>query len=131
MLRGLYTATAGLITQQRRHDNATNNIANMNTPGFKAGTIATRSFPEVLIKTIRDQDKPGSPTVGSLNLGVLAEEVMPLFRQGDLFQTNYATDLALVSNIQVPGLQFDDAGRAIDANGDTVYQPQAFFTVGD
>jgi len=120
-----------MITQQRRHDNATNNIANMNTTGFKAGNVATRSFPEMLLQTIRDQEKPGQAKIGSLNTGVFAEEIMPLFTQGDLFSTNDATDLAIVSNIQVPGLQFDDSGIAVDANGNPVYQPQAFFTVGN
>ncbi|UUZ82601.1 flagellar basal body protein [Paenibacillus sp. P26] len=37
MLRGLYTAASGMIAQQRKHDIVTNNIANINTPGFKSG----------------------------------------------------------------------------------------------
>jgi flagellar basal-body rod protein FlgF len=131
MLRGLYTATAGMITQQRKHDNATNNIANMNTTGFKAGNVTMRSFPEMLIQTIRDQEKPGSTAIGRLNTGVFAEEAIPLFTQGDMFATSKQTDLAIVSNIQVPGVMFDQSGIAVTEGGEMVYQPQAFFTVGD
>lgn len=35
MLRGLYSAASGLTSQQRRHDTITNNIANIETAGFK------------------------------------------------------------------------------------------------
>ncbi|MBJ8191587.1 flagellar hook-basal body protein, partial [Bacillus cereus] len=49
MLRGLYTAAAGLMTQQRRHDTVTQNIANMNTTGYKQENSVQRSFPEMLI----------------------------------------------------------------------------------
>jgi flagellar basal-body rod protein FlgF len=59
MLRGLYTAAAGMISEQRRHDTITNNIANINSPGFKQGNSLSRSFPEMLIARIRDgQDGP-------------------------------------------------------------------------
>ncbi|UUZ91245.1 flagellar basal body protein [Paenibacillus sp. P25] len=54
MLRGLYTAASGMIAQQRKHDIVTNNIANINTPGFKSGGGIDRSFPEILISRIRN-----------------------------------------------------------------------------
>ncbi len=44
MLRGLYTAASGMIAQQRKHDIVTNNIANINTPGFKGGNGLTVHF---------------------------------------------------------------------------------------
>ena len=49
MLRGLYTAAAGMIMEQRKHDTITNNISNINTPGFKQGNAVSRSFPEFMI----------------------------------------------------------------------------------
>jgi len=129
MLRGMYSATAGMIAQQRKHDAATNNIANVNTPGFKSANTVMRSFPEMLISVIRDGENGVKGTIGSLHGGVFAEESLPLFLQGDVTATGNPTDLALMSNIQVPGLEFDDAGRATTPQGDIVYQPQAFFTV--
>lgn len=35
MLRGLSTAASGMYAQQRKTDLITNNLANMNTPGYK------------------------------------------------------------------------------------------------
>lgn len=127
MLRGLYTATAGMIAQQRRHDAATNNIANLSTPGFKAGNTVTRSFPEMLIQTIRDGENVRKGPIGSLHGGVFAEESLPLFVQGDIIATHNPTDLAIVSNIQTPGLEYDSSGKAVTPEGEIVYQPQAFF----
>ncbi|KIL40631.1 flagellar basal body rod protein [Gordoniibacillus kamchatkensis] len=131
MLRGLYTAAAGMIAEQRKHDIITNNIGNLNTPGFKQGNAVARSFPEMLIARIRGgQQDGGAPvSLGRINTGVLAEENVSLHAQGDLEETQNPFDFALISNIQVPGATFDASGKYIDANGNRVFQPQALFTV--
>ena len=36
MLRGMYGAAAGMIAQQQRQEMLTNNLANVQTAGFKA-----------------------------------------------------------------------------------------------
>ncbi|RKN78853.1 flagellar hook-basal body protein [Paenibacillus ginsengarvi] len=130
MLRGLYTATAGMISQQRKHDTITNNIANMNTPGFKQSRAVSRSFPEMLIGLM--EGKPGMEVAntGKLNTGVLAEEALTINVQGILRETNNPFDFAVVSDIQVPGLQFD-AGKTITPEGERIFQPQAFLTVAN
>lgn len=128
MLRGMYTATAGMLSQQRKHDTVTNNIANVNTPGFKQSRMVSRSFPEMLI-SLQEGDAPAARfNAGRLNTGVLAEEALTVNVQGDLRETGNPFDFALVSDIQVDGLQFDN-GKTITADGQRVYQPQAFFTV--
>lgn len=130
MLRGLYTAASGMIAEQRKHDIVTNNIANINTPGFKGGNGINRSFPEILISRIRGGNNgPASVTVGKINTGVMAEENVSLNTQGDVQETNNPFDFALVSNIQVPGARFDASGKYVDANGQRISQPQAFFTI--
>ncbi|WP_281883103.1 flagellar hook-basal body protein [Paenibacillus sp. YYML68] len=130
MLRGLYTAASGMIAQQRKHDIVTNNVSNINTPGFKGGTGINRSFPEMLISRIRSgKDEPGSSVIGRIHTGVMAEENVSLHAQGDIQETNNPFDFALVSNIQVPGARFDSSGKYVDENGDRVAQPQAFFTI--
>lgn len=136
MLRGLYTSTAGMISQQRKHDTITNNISNVNTPGFKQGNAVSRSFPEMLIALSGNEggQKTTSPSIGRLNTGVLAEEDLSIYLQGDLQETKSPFDLAIVSNIQrdtagnaLP--PFDGAGKYVTPNGERVFQPQAFFTV--
>ncbi|PAB58280.1 flagellar hook-basal body complex protein [Anaeromicrobium sediminis] len=49
MLRGLYAATTGMSINTKKLDVITNNIANMNTAGYKRDLVITESFPEVLI----------------------------------------------------------------------------------
>lgn len=128
MLRGLYTATAGMLTQQRKHDTITNNIANINTPGFKQSRAVSRSFPEMLIGLL--EGKPGMEAMnrGRLNTGVLAEEALTVNVQGELRQTDNPFDFAIVSDIQVDGLRFE-GGKTITEDGERIFQPQAFFTV--
>ncbi|WP_168121458.1 flagellar hook-basal body protein [Paenibacillus sp. HB172176] len=128
MLRGLYTAAAGLTAQQRRHDTITNNITNLNTPGYKQTNVVTRSFPDMLLE-MTGVEGATNTKIGSLTSGIFAEESIAIYQQGDLTQTNQASDFALVSNIDVDGLAFDGAGRATNADGEVIFQPQAFFTV--
>jgi flagellar basal-body rod protein FlgF len=129
MLRGLYTAAAGMISEQRRHDTITNNIANINSPGFKQGNALSRSFPEMLISTIRGGQGASSAPLGRMSLGVFSEENISIHTQGDLQETQNPFDFALVSNIQVPGMVFDASGKFDNGDGERTFQPQALFTV--
>ncbi|SCL91171.1 flagellar hook-basal body protein [Sporanaerobacter sp. PP17-6a] len=58
MNRGLYISATSLIANQRKMDVIANNIANMNTTGFKKDIPITESFPEALLAKIND--KPDS-----------------------------------------------------------------------
>ncbi|HEY0827952.1 MAG TPA: flagellar hook-basal body protein [Bacilli bacterium] len=129
MLRGLYSAAAGMITQQRKHDTATNNISNVNTPGFKGSNMISRAFPEMLISIVNGGGA-SSKFIGRLNSGVLSEENIPNFMQGDLQMTDNPTDFALISNLQTnPPSVFDVSGKLVTEDGVTVYRPQAFFAL--
>jgi len=128
MIRGLYSAASGLISQQRRHDTITNNIANFETVGYKQKTTPLRSFNEMLLQ----YTEPGTNNtnkIGTWTGNVFAEESVTLFNQGDLYQTNRNGDFALMSNIQLPGMRFDSNGKYVNENGEVTYQPQAYFTV--
>ena len=130
MLRGLYTAAAGMIMQQRRHDTVTNNISNVNTPGFKQVNAIPRSFPDMLLElTGIEADKP--QRIGILNTGVFAEESLSIHQQGDLSATGRLSDFALMWGIEVDGMAFDESGKYVGPNGVVTYQPQAFFTIED
>lgn len=58
MFRGIYTAASGMLAQQRKTEILTNNMANANTPGFKAEQTTIRSFPEMLMSAIDDTNVP-------------------------------------------------------------------------
>ncbi len=104
MLRGFYTAASGMLTQQRAQETLANNIANMNTPGYKADQTAIRSFPEMLIQemrtnkipTTRGLKLPVQEPIGSIHTGVYVQETIPNFSQGDIRETGLMTDIALV-----------------------------------
>jgi flagellar basal-body rod protein FlgF len=93
-----------MLTQQRKTEMLANNMANANTPGFKADQFATRAFPEMLLQRMEQRDgvSPAtSKTIGSLNTGVYIQEVIPKFLQGDLRETSLKTDVALL-DINLP-----------------------------
>ncbi|MNI04974.1 Flagellar basal-body rod protein FlgG [compost metagenome] len=134
MLRGLYTAAAGMVTQQRRHDTATQNIANLNTTGYKQVDSVSHAFPEVLISAMSGGTvKP----VGRMNTGVFAEQSVSQYLQGDLIESGKPADFALSTDLQVAdpatgaNINFDGSGKYITPDGEVIYRPQAFFTVQD
>ncbi|MFB5759901.1 flagellar hook-basal body protein [Paenibacillus medicaginis] len=137
MLRGLYTAAAGLITQQRRHDTVTQNIANINTPGYKQETAVQRAFPEMLIAMTGGYADNPNRTVGRLNMGVFAEESLSPYVRGLITPSGETTDFAMESNIIVNDpatgqpMNFDSSGKYADENGQVTYRPEAFFMVRD
>ncbi|WP_211749616.1 flagellar hook-basal body protein [Paenibacillus sp. Marseille-Q4541] len=137
MIRGLYTAAAGMVAQQRRHDTVTQNIANLNTTGYKQVESVVRSFPEMLLSRSGDASASGNTIIGRLNTGVFAEESMFSNVQGDLTASEKATDFALYSDLNVEDpntgefISFDASGKYISDNGEVIYKPQAFFTVQD
>lgn len=129
MLRGLYTASSAMIAQQRRHDAVTNNIANLNTPGYKETGAVTRSFPDMLISAMGGPN-PSVEPIGKLTTGVFAEENLLRMSQGDLTETYRPSDMAIVSDILVEGTPFDASGKYVNPDtGDVTYQPQSYFTV--
>ncbi|MCD7034629.1 flagellar hook-basal body protein [Metabacillus sp. GX 13764] len=104
MLRGFYTAAAGMIAEQRRTEMLSNNMANVNTPGYKADQSSIRAFPEMLLNRMENDTVPvngassfGTSTpIGSLNTGAYMQEVMPLFSQGEISETGIPSDAAIV-----------------------------------
>lgn len=120
MLRGIDTAASGMIALQRRQNALTNNLANVETPGFKQDASPLRSFPEMLLQRIHQTGTiGGSPRVGTLSLGVYNQETLPLFSQGSLMSTNMPFDVAINDQSLAP---------IILENGQSI-KPAAFFAV--
>lgn len=136
MLRGFYTAASGMISQQRYQESLSNNIANANTPGYKADQSTMRAFPEMLMQqtgskkvpTERGLKFPANHTVGPINTGVYVQEMVPNFGQGEIRETGNSTDLALANG------QFPDADGGVfftvqNAEGDVRLTRNGNFTV--
>ncbi|MCM3402184.1 flagellar hook-basal body protein [Cytobacillus oceanisediminis] len=141
MFRGFYTAASGMLAQQRRTEVLTNNMANANTPGFKADQTSLRAFPEMLLQRIGQKtvptekglNLPFNQEVGSLNSGVYMQETLPSFMQGDMKETGLNTDLALLDlNLPVnpdTGLSGSVFYTAAGIDGEQRYTRNGNFTL--
>jgi len=97
MMRSLFAGVSGLRIHQTRMDVIGNNIANINTNGFKAGRV---TFQDVLSQTIQGARAPEAGGKGGVNpmqvgLGATIGSIDTLFAQGNLQSTGKATDLAI------------------------------------
>lgn len=141
MFRGFYTAGSGMIAQQRRTEMLANNMANANTPGFKAEQSSIRSFPEMFmssmnaarIPTEKGLHQKGLTPVGPLSTGVYMQETLPLFTQGSLRETGMSTDVALI-DVNLPvNTETGERGtvffRLENENGNELYTRNGNFTI--
>ena len=60
MIRGLYTSASGMIVQMEREDTIANNIANVNTAGYKKDQTVIKQFPEFEVYR-KDDEKIVTP----------------------------------------------------------------------
>lgn len=95
MMRGLYTAYTGMLAQQQKMDTVSNNLANVNTTGYKKDAALFESFKEVYMVKINDPEQPGVHKIGSASLGVKVGEVYTDYGQGALLQTDDPLNIAL------------------------------------
>ena len=108
MLRSLYTAATGMIGQQMQIDTTSNNIANVNTIGYKKQRA---EFADLFYQTMEyagtaTSTNTSSPTGISVGLGVRPTAVTKLFSQGNFKETGNNIDLAITGKgffqIQLP-----------------------------
>ncbi len=97
MLRALYTAATGMQAQQMNIDTIANNIANVNTTGFKQGRA---EFQDLLYQNIRPAGTASStsttfPVGLQLGLGTKPVATDRIYTQGDFRQTGNSLDLVI------------------------------------
>ena len=99
MIRSLNTGVGGIRNFQTSLDVIANNLANLNTVGFKGGRV---DFAEALTQTIRPSTPDEGNTSGSSSVavsnGVATNSVTTIFGQGAINQTGKITDLALAGD---------------------------------
>jgi flagellar hook protein FlgE len=131
MLRSLFASISGLRSHQTMMDVTANNIANVNTQGFKAGRAI---FADALSQTVRGggipTDGTGSTNPMQIGLGSRVAAVTTSFSQGALQLTGRVTDLAIQGNgffvVERSGQQlltrdgafnWDSSGQLVTAGG--------------
>src|SRR5689334_19803627 len=108
MLRSMFAGVSGLRSHQEYMDVVGNNIANVNTTGYKASTAL---FQDLLSQTISGAGAPlpgqqGGTNPAQVGLGVRLSSVQLNFAQGASQLTGRSTDFA----IQGDGLFVVDQG---------------------
>ena len=99
MMRSLYSGVSGLQNHQIRMDVIGNNIANVNTIGFKKGRV---NFQDLLSQTMQGAARP-TEDVGGINpkqvgLGVNVATIDTVHTQGSLQTTSVTSDVAVQGN---------------------------------
>ena len=140
MVRGLYTSASGALVAQSQADNVANNLANINTTGFKQTLLQVQSAPSFNIFRIQTDPGqtarsplPGVPTaqyVGPLGTGSWVYDTPTSFEQGALKTTGNPLDVAITGtnnaffNVQTPnGLRYTRNGEFVqNQNGTLVTQ---------
>ena len=138
MMRGLWAAASGMGGQQTNLDCIANNLANVNTTGFKKSRV---NFQDLMYQNLR---MPGASTSTGgqlpagiqLGMGSKVVAVEKMFLQGDTPQTNNQLDLAvqgkgffklLSTGVEVytrsGNFQMDNNGYICDPSGNRL-QPE-------
>ncbi len=105
MIQAIYTSLSGLLNHRTRMDVVSNNIANVNTLGFKA---AQSSFQDSLYRTVRAGAAQTNPA--QVGMGVTLAGIITNFAQGPLQPTGRPLDLAVSGNGFFGVKREDDTG---------------------
>lgn len=97
MVKGLYTAYTGMINEQNRMDVLTNNLANVDTIGFKKEGATSQSFDAVFVDKIKDDSESVylGRRIGTANPGVKIGEGYTDYSQGSFQVTDAEYDFAI------------------------------------
>lgn len=121
MIRSLYTAATGMEAQQLDQDVVANNLANVNTVGFKRSRADFQDLMYQVYAKSGSETSAGTQTpVGiEVGMGVKAVGTQKIFNQGDYQQTGNAFDMAIEG----------DGFFQVDNNGTTLYTRAGNFRI--
>jgi len=97
MIRALSTASSGMSAQQLYIDNIANNLANVNTPGFKRTRV---EFQDLLYENVGPvgasrMTGTAEPTFSQIGHGVRLAATTRIFKQGSSMQTENPLDMMI------------------------------------
>lgn len=131
MIRGLYTAAAGMLTGLIRHETIVHNLSNVRTIGYKADRATLKDFPSLLLTEVRDGQSKSE--IGEAGTGVSLAAIKTDFSGGPIKLTDNPLDFAIAEEgffrIETQeGIRYtrdgrfhrDVDGRLITANGNLV-----------
>ncbi|GHV86316.1 flagellar basal body rod protein FlgG [Spirochaetia bacterium] len=118
MVRSLWTGASGMIGQQSNIDTISNNLANVNTHGYKK---VRADFEDLIYQTIRTAGTPATeetvvPVGTQMGHGVKLADTQRIFSQGSPQATDVPTDMAIVGD-GFFRVQLQDGSYAYTRNG--------------
>ncbi|GHR81651.1 flagellar basal-body rod protein FlgG [Helicobacter pylori] len=133
MLRSLYSATSGMLAQQTHIDTTSNNIANVNTTGFKKSRA---DFNDLFYQAMQyagtnTSNTTLSPDGMEVGLGVRPSAITKMFSQGSPKETENNLDVAITGKgffqLQLPdgttaytrsgNFKLDEQGNLVTSEG--------------
>jgi flagellar basal-body rod protein FlgF len=97
LIRGMYTAAMGMLNDMYKLNRISNDLANVDTPGYKQGRETFRTYLEGLMTAELPDPIRGRKLlpIGKLEGAVVLDEVKISMKQGSLEKTGNPLDLAL------------------------------------
>ncbi len=121
MVRSLWTGATGMIAQQLNVDNISNNLANVNTTGYKSEVM---EFKSLLYQTIQTKTTTANgvnkPIGAEVGLGVRNSAITSIFTQGSLLETPGAANFA-IDGKGFFGIKGADGNTYYTRNGNFVF----------
>lgn len=131
MMRSMFAGVSGLRNHQTRMDVIGNNIANVNTLGYKRGRV---TFQDMLSQNIRGasspQDGRGGTNPQQIGLGMSVGAISTVWTPGASESTGYATDMMVNGDgffivgtgdmkyyTRAGNFDFDEFGNLVNPNG--------------
>lgn len=154
MIRGLYTSESGMIAEMHRMNVISNNLANVNSTGYKKDKVNLKAFPEMLLREISGSglmqvkgkvyDK--APYLGKMGTGVEVYRTYTDFTQGSIKETHNRLDFCIdgkgffvlknsqdqsVSYTRSAEFTLDSQGYLVNSDGLKVQGSQGDIFLGD
>ncbi len=124
MVRSLWSAATGMIAQQNNVDTIANNLANVNTTGYK---MEVNEFKSLLYQTIQTRTTTANgvnkPIGSQVGLGVRNSSITSEFGQGSLLESENPSAVALsnTNGTGFFGVQGEDGNTYYTRNGNFVF----------
>lgn len=122
MIRSLWTAASGMTAQKINMDVIANNLANVNTSGFKKSRA---DFEDLMYQNLKSPGADTStgeeiPTGIQIGMGTRYSSIQKIFSQGDSVQTGNQLDLMIAGN---------GFFQIVNSNGEEVYTRAGSFKI--
>ena len=121
MFKGFYNLTSAMLSQGKRLDVISNNMANVATSGYKADTYTDTTFREYVVSRVGNKDKRNSAEIGPASYILAPSRLYTDYTQGALEETGMPLDFALQG----------DGFFAVHSGDETVYTRSGNFALDE